>query len=93
MNELLRAIYILGMNLLRLQTPEVLEARRKAYELDIFWPPPFDHRELARKVLSNDPSVLEALEPVCPKVEVRKFVDAPREVQVLIDPSWRLPKM
>jgi hypothetical protein len=92
-NELLRAIYILGMNLLRLQTPEVLEARRRAYELDIFWPPPFNHQELALKILSGDPSVLEGLEPACQKVEVRKFADAPREVQVLIDPSWRLPKM
>ena len=92
-NELLRAIYILGMNLLRLQTPEVLQARRRAYELDIFWPPPFNHRELADKILSGDPSVLENLEPTCPKVEVRNFMHAPQEVQALIDPLWRKPKL
>lgn len=81
------------MNLLRLQTPEVLQARRRAYELDIFWPPPFKHQELANKILSGDPGVLEALEPVCSKVEVRSFADAPREVQALIDPSSRKPKL
>ena len=92
-NELLRAIYILGMNLLRLQTAEVLHARRRAYEMDIFWPPPFDHRELAKKVLSGDDSVLEALEPQSPKVELRVFADAPPEVRVLIDPTWQPPKL
>ena len=81
------------MNLLRLQTPEVLCARRLAYELDIFWPPPFNHQELAEKILTGDPSVLEGLEPACKKVEVRKFADAPKEVQVLIAPSWRPPKL
>ena len=35
-NELLRAIYILGASPTRLQTPEILEARRKAYELDLY---------------------------------------------------------
>ena len=37
-NELLRAIYILGASPTRLQTPEILEARRKAYELDLCAP-------------------------------------------------------
>ena len=92
-NELLRAIFILGMNLLRLQTPEVLHARRRAYELDVFWPPPFAHRELAEKVLSGDASVLEALEPASPKIELRRFADAPAEVRALIDPSWQPPKL
>ena len=92
-NELLRAIFILGMNLLRLQTPEVLHARRRAYELDVFWPPPFAHRELAEKVLSGDDSVLEALEPASPKIELRRFADAPAEVRALIDPTWQPPKL
>ena len=34
-DNLLRAIYILGASPTRLQTPEILEARRKAYELDL----------------------------------------------------------
>ena len=52
-NQLLRAIYILGMVFTRLQTPEILEARRKAYELDLFWPPPFPHAEFARHILTG----------------------------------------
>ena len=38
-NELLRAIYILGMVPTRLKSKEELHARRLAYELDTFWPP------------------------------------------------------
>ena len=67
--------------------------RRRAYELDVFWPPPFAHRELAEKVLSGDDSVLEALEPASPKIELRRFADAPAEVRALIDPTWQPPKL
>merc|ERR1711918_133072 len=50
-NSLLRAIYILGASPAALQTPEILQARRRAYELDIFWPPPLDHHKFAAKLL------------------------------------------
>lgn len=52
-NQLLRAIYILGMALSRLQTPTILEARRKAYELDVFWPPTVGHAVFARHIVAG----------------------------------------
>jgi hypothetical protein len=52
-DQLLRAIYILSMSFLRLQTPEILEARRKAYELDLFWPPTVGHADFARHILAG----------------------------------------
>jgi hypothetical protein len=53
-SQLLRAIYILGMSFSRLQTPEILEARRKAYELDVFWPPTIGHAAFARHILAGN---------------------------------------
>jgi hypothetical protein len=52
-NQLLRAIYILGMAFSRLQTPTILEARRKAYELDVFWPPTIGHAALAQHIVAG----------------------------------------
>jgi hypothetical protein len=52
-NQLLRAIYILGMAFSRLQTRQILEARRKAYEQDMFWPPTIGHAEFARHLLAG----------------------------------------
>jgi hypothetical protein len=52
-NQLLRAIYILGMSFSRLQTPQILEARRKAYELDLFWPPTIGHAAFAQHILAG----------------------------------------
>ena len=52
-NQLLRAIYIMGMSLLQLQTPEILEAKRNAYELDLFWPQPFPHAAFAQYILAG----------------------------------------
>jgi hypothetical protein len=52
-NQLLRAIFILGMAFSRLQTPEILEARRKAYELDVFWPPTIGHAAFAQHILAG----------------------------------------
>jgi hypothetical protein len=49
----LRAIYILGMALSRLQTPQILEARRKAYELDVFWPPTIGHAAFAQHIVAG----------------------------------------
>jgi hypothetical protein len=45
---------ILGMAPTRLQTPEILHARRVAYELDLFWPPPVDHATFAKQILTGD---------------------------------------
>jgi len=52
-NQLLRAIYILSMSFLRLQTPQLLAARRRAYELDVFWPPTVGHASFARHILAG----------------------------------------
>ena len=52
-NQLLRAIYILGMSFSRLQTPTILEARRTAYERDLFWPPTIAHAEFARHIVAG----------------------------------------
>lgn len=53
-NQLLRAIYILSMSLTRLQTAELLEARRRAYELDLFWPPTVGHVAFARHIVAGE---------------------------------------
>jgi hypothetical protein len=52
-NQLLRAIYILSMSFSRLQTPQILAARRKAYELDLFWPPTVGHAAFAEHILAG----------------------------------------
>ena len=52
-NQLLRAIYILSMSFSRLQTPEILQARRMAYELDLFWPPTVGHAAFARHIVAG----------------------------------------
>ena len=65
--QLLRAIYILGMAFSRLQTPTMLEARRKAYELDLFWPPTIGHAAFAEHIVAgklegrDEPSLRRAL--------------------------------
>jgi hypothetical protein len=51
--QLLRAIYILGMAFSRLQTPAILEARREAYERDVFWPPTIGHAAFAQHILAG----------------------------------------
>jgi hypothetical protein len=52
-HQLLRAIYILGMAFSRLQTPQILEARRTAFELDVFWPPTIGHAAFARHIVAG----------------------------------------
>jgi hypothetical protein len=52
-DQLLRAIYILSMSLTTLQTPQILAARRKAYELDVFWPPTVAHAAFARHIVAG----------------------------------------
>ncbi|HKO94814.1 MAG TPA: phytanoyl-CoA dioxygenase family protein [Polyangiaceae bacterium] len=58
--QLLRAIYILGMAFSRLQTPEMREARRQAYELDLFWPPTLGHAAFAQHILAGKLEGLDA---------------------------------
>ena len=72
-NQLLRAIYILSMSFLRLQTPAILEARRKAYELDLFWPPTVAHADFAQHILAGK---LDGLCPPSPECLTR-LRDAP----------------
>lgn len=115
-SQLLRAIYILGMALSRLQTPQILQARREAYELDVFWPPTIGHAEFARHILAGklagmSTRSLEGSTPSSGGAEgsleralqlnfadrqqtrgelfprIRKFAQAPPEVQRLIDPT------
>lgn len=68
-NQLLRAIYILGMSFSRLQTPTILEARRKAYERDVFWPPTIGHAAFAQHIVAGEleglyePSLRRATRP------------------------------
>ncbi len=52
-HQLLRAIYILSMSFSSLQSPAILQARRKAYELDLFWPPTIAHADFARHILEG----------------------------------------
>ena len=88
--DLLRAIYILGAMPASLQTPEILAARRKAYELDLFWPLPRDHADIASQLLSGGiPSSLLERPPRDGYLVVRKFGRAPPEWRDLIDPTWR----
>jgi hypothetical protein len=68
-SQLLRAIYILGMALARLQTKTILAARRKAYELDVFWPPTVGHAAFAQHIVAGkldglyDPSLVRVTRP------------------------------
>jgi Phytanoyl-CoA dioxygenase (PhyH) len=94
-NQLLRAIYILSMSFLRLQTPEILEARRKAYELDLFWPPTVAHADFARDILAgkleglpHQPSLGSVTRPSEVFPRIREFARAAPEVQRLIDPTY-----
>ena len=49
-DELLRAIYILGMTPTRLKTADELHARRLAYELGLNWYPDSNHRRMVERV-------------------------------------------
>ena len=99
-NQLLRAIYILGMTPTRLQTPVILQARRKAYELDLFWPPPVPHAELAGHIMAGEFDRVPAkslfrhlLRDNEAQKRVRRFEEADPVVQQLIDPSYRPSKL
>jgi hypothetical protein len=64
-DQLLRAIYILGMSFSRLQTPTILAARRKAYELDVFWPPTIGHAAFAQHIVAGKLEGQYHLSPGC----------------------------
>ena len=82
-NELLRAIYILGMTPTRLKTRDELHARRLAYELDYNWYPDSNHHMMVERAFSAHKSMGGTAE------NVREFADAPEERKRLIDPTWR----
>ena len=84
-NELLRAIYILGMTPTRLKTREELHARRLAYELDFNWYPDSNHSAMVKRTFEAHKSTGGATE------NVREFADAPEERKLLIEPTWRQP--
>ena len=93
-NELLRAICILSMAPARLIAPfpEVQEARRRAYELDVFSGGScmgnLDEDGVPQRAISFLKEVEEKGEE-----NVRNFEDAPLAVQRCIDPWYNVPKL
>ena len=84
-DELLRAIYILGMTPTRLKTADELIARRLCYELDLNWYPDSNHKRMVERVFEEHTSTGG------PTKNVREFVDASPERKRLIDPTWWTP--
>ena len=81
-DQLLRAIYIMGMTPTRLKTPRELHARRLAYELDLPWYPDHDHPKITEQVFAQHTSQGGDV------ASVRDFDAASAEVQHLIDPTY-----
>ncbi len=81
-NQLLRAIYIMGMTPTRLKTPRELHARRLCYELDLPWYPDHNHRQITEQVFAEHTSQGGSV------ASVRDFSKAAAEVQQLIDPTY-----
>ncbi len=81
-DQLLRAIYIMGMTPTRLKTSRELHARRLAFELDLPWYPDHDHLQITERVFAEHTSEGGQAE------SVRRFSEASREVQLLIDPTF-----
>ncbi len=81
-DQLLRAIYIMGMTPTRLKTPRELHARRLAYELDLPWYPDHNHPQITKKVFMHHTSQGGDVE------SVRDFSKASPEVKQLIDPTF-----
>ena len=81
-DQLLRAIYIMGMTPARLKTPRELHARRLAYELDLPWYPDHDHLQITERVFQEHTSQGGDVK------SVRNFGSASAEIQQLIDPTW-----
>lgn len=86
-NELLRAIYILGMTPTRLKTREELHARRLAYELDFNWYPDSNHEVMVQRTFKAHKSTGGKM------ANVRNFEDASEERKRLIDPTWLASKL
>ncbi|MDA1298872.1 MAG: phytanoyl-CoA dioxygenase family protein [Proteobacteria bacterium] len=80
-DQLLRAIYIMGMTPTRLKTQRELQARRLAYELDLPWYPDHDHQKITEQVFVQHTSQGGNVQ------SVRHFHEAPPEIQRLIDPT------
>ncbi|MEM7366608.1 MAG: phytanoyl-CoA dioxygenase family protein, partial [Pseudomonadota bacterium] len=81
-DQLLRAIYIMGMTPTRLKTPRELHARRLAYELDLPWYPDHNHPQITEQVFKEHTSQGGDVK------SVRNFESASAEIQQLIDPTW-----
>jgi hypothetical protein len=81
-DQLLRAVYIMGMTPTRLKTSRELHARRLAYELDLPWYPDHDHQRITEQVFSQHTSQGGDVR------SVRQFSEASPEVQLLIDPTF-----
>ena len=86
-NELLRAIFILGMTPTRLKTAEELHARRLCYELDLNWYPDSNHKMMVKRCHEMHKSMGGSVE------NVREFADASEEIKHWIDPTWREAKL
>lgn len=87
-DQLLRAVYILSMSPSSLQTPEILEARRMAYERDVFWPPTVGHAAFARHIVAGR---LEGLPPPSPEsvARLREAADGTLERALYLNLSGR----
>ena len=81
-DQLLRAIYIMGMTPTRLKTPRELHARRLAYELDLPWYPDHDHQHITEQVFAQHAS------QGGDERSVRQFSKASSAIQQLVDPTF-----
>ena len=81
-DQLLRAIYIMGMTPTRLKTARELHARRLCYELDLPWYPDHNHVRITEQVFAQHTSEGGDVP------SVRRFREASEEVQRLIDPTY-----
>lgn len=81
-DQLLRAIYIMGMTPTRLKTARELHARRLAYELDLPWYPDHNHQLITEQVFVQHTSQGGDMQ------SVRHFSEASPEIQRLIDPTF-----
>ena len=103
-DQLLRAICILSMAPTRLLAPfpHIFEARRRAYELDVYTGGNCFNDETARAFLAQDAQAGD--EPHKPGFrgggdnprtapKVREFADAPPQVRRYVDPTWAPPRL
>ena len=84
-DHLLRAICVMAMAPTRLLTPDLIEARVRAYELD-----QFIGGTVGKLYFEGEDCILPGyVEENRDTPNVRNFDDAPEEVKDLVDPFWR----